>query len=198
MQTIVKSFAIMIALLGLTFGAQAQKVTYKADATKSQIKWTGKKVTGEHFGTVDLKSGTVEFDKGKFTGGTFVVDMTTIKVTDITDAGMAGKLKGHLDSDDFFSTSKFTTAELKVTKVTEVGKSKYNVTADLTIKGKKASVTFPASVYENAGVVTAVANVTIDRSKYDVKYGSGTFFEGLGDKMIYDDFYLTINIEAKK
>lgn len=102
-----------------------------------------------------------------------------------------GKLEGHLKSDDFFGVVKFPTANLSFTKVTSTGKNSFDITADLTIKGITQSILFDASIHGKK----ATANIKIDRSKFDVKYRSGSFFEGLQDNMIYDEFDLVIDLE---
>lgn len=160
------------------------------DITSSSIIWKGYKVTGSHTGTLELKSGSLTFDGDILTGGEFIIDMTSLTTTDLTGE-YAAKLDGHLKSDDFFSVGKFSTASLIITDVKSSGKNSYAVTADLTIKGITKPVTFDASVYGKK----ATANLKIDRTLYDVKYGSGSFFEGLQDNLIYDEFDLVIDLE---
>lgn len=170
----------------LTASAQTKTV----DASKSTVTWKGYKVTGSHEGTVDLKSGALKFDGDKLTGGEFVVDMTTIGSTDL-EGEYKGKLDGHLKSEDFFGTDKYPTATLKITKVKATGKNSYKVTGDLKIKSTTEPITFDMSVYGSK----ATATLKIDRSKYDVRYGSGSFFDGLGDKTIYDEFDLVVDLQ---
>jgi len=165
------------------------KKSIKTD--ESSVAWTGKKVTGQHTGTINIKSGNLEFDHGKLVGGMITIDMNSIKCTDLK-AGGATKLEGHLKSDDFFGVPNFPTSELKVTKTTAgATKGSYNVEADLTIKGITKPVTFTAEV----GKGETNAKIIIDRTDYDVRYGSGSFFDDLGDKTIYDDFELVINLK---
>ena len=160
------------------------------DVSKSTINWKASKVTGTHTGTVGIKSGSLDIEKGKLKGGSFVVDMKSIVVTDLSGTGKE-RLEGHLNSDDFFSTEKFTEAKLDITKVTEMAmKGEYAVTANLTIKGITKPISFVAKASENS----ATAEIKIDRTKYDIKYGSGSFFENLGDKAIEDTFELNINL----
>jgi hypothetical protein len=159
---------------------------------KSSLKWTGEKVSGEHWGNIKFKSGKVEVKGGKLTGGNFVVDMTTISVGDL-EGEWADKLKGHLKNEDFFNVSKHKTSTLKFKKVKEVKPNYYEVTADLTIKEKTHEIKFNAKLKNDMFTGTLV----FDRTKYDVKYGSGSFFKGLGDKMIYDDVKLEFNIATK-
>ncbi|MCM5661631.1 YceI family protein [Galbibacter mesophilus] len=163
--------------------------TKKVDAEKSEITWKGYKVTGSHVGNVTLKSGELAFDDDKLVGGNFTVDMTTIGSTDL-EGEYKTKLDGHLKSDDFFGVENHPTAKLSFTTVKATGKNSYEVTGDLTIKGETHPVTFDLSVYGNK----ATANVKIDRTKYNVRYGSGSFFDNLGDKTIYDEFDLVVDL----
>jgi polyisoprenoid-binding protein YceI len=181
--------AVLVALITFSFTAiDGEKKEIKTD--KSTVTWKGYKVTGSHYGTVDIQSGFLTFDQGKLTGGEFVVDMTTLVSNDLTGE-YKGMLEGHLKSDDFFGIDKHPTAKLVFTKVISTGKNSYKVTGDLTIKGKSAPVTFDLSVYGNK----ATANVKIDRTTYDIRYGSPSFFDDLQDKAIYDEFDLVSDIE---
>ena len=185
LKTIALAFAV--ALSTLTITAQTKKV----DASKSTINWVGKKVTGQHSGTVAIKDGALVFKKNVLKGGTFTVDMTSLTSTDLTGEYL-GKLNGHLKSEDFFGTEKFPTSTLVFKTIAAKGNGVYTVTSDLTIKGKTNPVTFDLTVKGD----TASTAFKVDRTKYDIKYGSGSFFEGLGDKTIYDDFELTVNLKV--
>ncbi len=192
----------LLAFTGFLFAfvnpTKPADVIYKVDVAKSNIKWTGKKVTGQHEGNVKLSSGSLTGNGSTIKGGSVVIDMTSMACTDLTGE-MNGKLMGHLKSDDFFSVEKNPTANFTITKVTPAGKEKANITGKLTIKGITNEVTFPASVKQAGGVLVAVANdVKIDRTKFNIKYGSKSFFEGIGDKAIDDEFILNINLVAKK
>ena len=168
------------------------------DKSKSKLNWTGKKVTGQHEGTLVLKSGKVVFnDKKELTGGEFVIDMKSIKVTDIKVAKDNKKLTNHLKSPDFFDVKNHSSAKFVVTSVKKSGDDKYDVTGDLTIKGKTHPVSFPVAVQVSDKTATARGTIKVDRTKYDVRYGSGKFFDNLGDKMIYDDFEVALDLKAK-
>jgi polyisoprenoid-binding protein YceI len=124
--------------------------------------------------------------------------MTTLTVEDISGE-WADKLKGHLFSDDFFSIEKFKTAKFVSTKIAPNGKPNgFSVTGDLTIKGITKPITFDVVVKNEAGKVTGTAALKVDRTNYDIKYGSGKFFQGLGDKAIYDEFDLEVTLVAAK
>jgi polyisoprenoid-binding protein YceI len=180
------ALAFVVALSTLAVTAQTKKV----DASKSTLNWVGKKVTGEHSGTVALKSGALVFKKNALKGGTFTVDMTSLNATDLSGE-YQGKLNGHLKADDFFGTEKYPTSTLVFKTIADKGNGLYTVTADLTIKAKTNPITFDITVKGD----TATTALKIDRTKYDIKYGSKSFFEGLGDKTIYDDFDLAVNLK---
>ncbi|AKA35823.1 YceI family protein [Flagellimonas lutaonensis] len=183
-------------VLTLVFGLSAlanpvdgEKKEVKTD--ESKVTWKAYKVTGSHTGTVNLKSGTLIFDdNGMLTGGEFEADMTSITVTDL-EGEYKDKLEGHLKSDDFFSVANHPSSKLVFTNVKSTGKNAYEVTGDLTIKGITKPVTFDVSIYGSK----ATATMKIDRAQYDVRYGSGSFFENLGDKTIYDEFDLVVDLE---
>ena len=183
--------------------AAKASTTYKVVPAASTIDWLAKKVTGQHNGKVQLKSGTVEVKGDKLTGGTFVADMTTITAEDLTDAGYNAKLVGHLKSDDFFSVEKNPTATLTITNVSPLKSvdaqgNNVTVTGNLIIKGLTNPITFPAKVAVNKGTLTATGTAVVDRTKYDIRYGSKSFFESIGDKAIDNEFTLTFNVTAKQ
>ena len=182
-----KTFAIALFTIS-TLAVSAQ--TKKVNVEKSTINWVGKKVTGQHTGTVKLQDGALVFKSNKLAGGSFNVDMNSIEVTDLKAGQGKEKLEGHLKNDDFFGTEKYPTATLDFKKIAAKKNNTYTVTADLTVKGKTAPVTFDLVVSGN----TATTNFKIDRTKYDVKYGSGSFFSGLGDKTIDDNFDIIATI----
>jgi polyisoprenoid-binding protein YceI len=181
-----KSIALALVVVLSTISVSAQ--TKKVDASKSSIVWTGKKVTGAHEGTINLKDGNLIFKGKTLVGGTFNVDMTSMTVTDLKAGQGKEKLEGNLKADDFFGTDKHETATLVFKKVTVKSPNVYTVNGDLTIKGIAKPVTFDLATTANS----ATTKVIVDRTKYDIKYNSGNFFENLGDKVIYDDFDLAV------
>jgi len=178
--------ASVIVLTTLSFATMNKEVNVK----ESSVTWTGKKVTGTHTGTIQLKSGHFKVEDEKLIGGEFMIDMTTIKNNDLTGEDK-GKLEGHLKSEDFFGIEKYPTAKLVITSVAKKGDETYGVVANLTVKNETHPVTFDLNWKENS----ASAILSIDRSKFDVRYGSGSFFDDLGDKTIYDNFDLEVNLK---
>lgn len=187
---------VLSIALALVFGFSATAKSpidgekKEVNVSESKITWKGYKVTGSHEGTIDLKSGHLVMDGNKLTGGEFVVDMTSITNLDMASGEGKEKLEGHLKSDDFFGVENHPTAKLVIKSAESMNKNSYSVKGDLTIKGKTNPVTFVVSIYENK----ATATLKVDRAKYDVRYGSGSFFDNLGDKTIYDEFDLVVDL----
>ncbi|SDF10913.1 YceI family protein [Chitinophaga filiformis] len=175
----------------------ANKVTaFQVDNRNSKLLWTAHKVTGEHTGTINISSGTLNVENNALKNGSFKLDTRSITVTDIKDADGNAKLTGHLKSDDFFAVEKFPTADFLITGIKPQGNNQYDLTGKLTIKGITNDISFPASVKVDKDKLTATAKLKIDRTKYDIKYRSKNYFENLGDKAIYDDFELDITLLA--
>jgi len=186
-----RTFSLLIAVIVFVSGSLVAQ-NKAVDVSTSQITWTGKKVTGEHMGHIHFKSGQLLFKGSELSGGEFIVDMTTITCTDLKDEEYNKKLVGHLKSDDFFGVSTFSESNLKLTSVKKAGNG-YDVKGDLTIKGKTNPIAFKVKSAGNKFMGTMV----IDRTVYDVRYGSGKFFDNLGDKMIYDEFELAFEVNMK-
>ena len=191
MKNSIKNITTLVILAFMTFSfTTAEGDKKEINVENSKVVWKGYKVTGSHEGVIAIKSGHLNFDKDKLTGGSFIIDMSTITNTDL-EGEYKGKLEGHLKSDDFFGVEKFPTASLVFTKVESTGKNSYEVTGDITIKGKTETVSFNISVYGSKANVS----LKIDRTKFDVRYGSTSFFDGLKDKAIYDEFDLVADLE---
>lgn len=178
--------------------AVAAPVAFKVDGSKSKIAWLAKKVTGSHNGFINISGGTLQVDGSTLTGGSFNVDTRTMTVEDIKDEKGNARLLGHLKSDDFFSVEKHPEASFAITSAKKKSGNTYDIIGNLTIKGISQSITFPADVVVNGNQLNAKATVKIDRTKFDIKYRSNSFFENLGDKAIYDDFTLDVELVANK
>jgi len=183
-----KNFALVVIILlsGNVLFAQAVEVNTKT----SSIQWYGKKLGSTHEGNIQLKSGNFELENDQLVAGSFVADMTSITNTDLKNGEYNQKLTGHLKSDDFFGVEQFPTANFKLTQSSKFNDGKATVKGDITIKGKTESISF--EVVRTGKEYTA--NVDIDRSKFDVRYGSNSFFDNLGDKAIDDIFTLAIKL----
>ena len=191
--------ALSVVAIGFSaFTGKEKKSVMSVNVPESKVVWLGKKVTGEHTGTINIASGDLEFSDDKLSGGSFEIDMSSIANSDIENEEYKQKLVGHLKSDDFFGVEKYPISTLVIKKVEAKSVNKYHVNGEITIKGITKSIEFPVEVSLVGSKATASATITIDRSEFDVKYGSGSFFDGLGDKMIYDDFTLNVTLVANK
>ena len=171
---------------------QASDASYTINPDQSIIVWTGREVTtSKHFGNIYFASGQFEVKSGLISSGEFVVDMTTIDNQDLPEERRP-RLEAHLKSDDFFSVESHPTALLSILSSESVADGKWLVSGELTIKTFTHPVEFEM-LNSNDGWK---ANLVFDRSKYEVKFRSGTFFENLGDKLIYDDIELAINLKT--
>ena len=180
------------AVLLFAFTNPVKTETFTVDAQRSSIDWIGRKVTGQHIGKINISSGELVYSGTALKGGSFAADMTSLTSDN-------NKLTGHLKTADFFSVDKNPISKFVITNVTFTGADRVNVTGNLTIKGITESLSFPASVKKKGNAVVAVANgVKVNRTKYDIRYGSKSFFNDIGDKAIDDEFELTINLVAKK
>ena len=189
---------VFITLLTfLSFASLAQKASTKKidiDLKQSKLEWTGKKLGGEHYGEIQLASGYLTFTKNKLTGGAFEMDMASITCVDITDEKSNKRLVDHLKSEDFFSVVRFPKSTFTITKVESKSATEYMVTGNLTIKGKTNPITFTTKLNTVNNQTVAEATMVFDRSKYDVKFGSQSFFENLGDKLVYDDVDMKVTL----
>ncbi|WP_111706791.1 YceI family protein [Lutibacter citreus] len=191
MKNSIKNLAVITVVAFITFsftGIIKEKKEIKVE--NSKIVWKGYKVAGSHEGTIALKDGSLIFSEDKLVGGEFTINMNSITNTDL-EGEYKGKLEGHLKSDDFFGVEKNPTATLVFKNVKLLGKNSYKIIGDLTIKGITNKVNFNFSIYGNK----ANASLKIDRSKFNVKYGSTSFFDNLKDKAIYDEFDLIVDLE---
>jgi len=177
-------------LVAMSFGFMTQAADVVTGQT--EFKWTGKKVTGQHYGTLPIKDSKVNEEKGQIVGGEFVLDISKMTVDDLTGEYKT-KFINHMKSEDFFQVEKWPTARLVVKKMD--GKMAYG---ELTIKDKTHAVNFPYTKKDNVYTGT----LKFDRTKYGMIYGSGNFFKNLGDKLIYNDvtldFKVTVKTSAKK
>ena len=176
--------------------AAAAAVASEASVAESDIVWTAYKITGDsHTGTLQLKSSSLELDGNQIVGGNFEVDMNTLENTDL-EGEWHQKLISHLKSDDFFGVETFPVSRFSITNVTPLENNQFEITGDMTIKEKTNPIKLIASTEVVGNELVIKANFDVDRSKFDVRYGSSSFFENLGDKAIQDNFNLDIQIKS--
>jgi len=181
-------YLTLTSLFIVNLNAQ-QKFTAKPETSK--LEWLGEKVTGDHKGTINLQSGLLVWKDNKIVSGEFTIDMTSIK-----DVDANARLEGHLKSEDFFGVEKFPVSKLVITESTPFEKGTGVVKGNLTIKGITQPVEFKASMHKTDAGKWFYANIIVDRSKYNVRYGSGSFFDNLGDKTIYDEFKIKVSLNV--
>lgn len=192
-----KTFLIILTSFFAVSLMNAQK-KYTADPSATVIDWKGdKKIGSFHVGTIDLKSGWLNVEGNALTGGEFLVDMNSLKDTDLKDDNMRAKLEGHLKSDDFFGVEKFPVSKLVITGSSKFDGGKALVKGNLTIKEATHPVEFTVTESKNGAVITYAAEIVFDRSLYDVRFGSGKFFSNLGDNAINDEIKLNVKLVVK-
>lgn len=184
--------AVLIPMLLVT-GAMGQD--YSVNTKKSTVKWKGEKITGEHTGAINVKSGTLTFEDNSLSAVSITMNMESIIVTDLSGGGK-NKLESHLRSPDFFDVKQYPEATFTSTEVVKTD-SGYDVSGKLNIKGMISTNTISVKIQRKANTVHASGTMVFDRSKHNVRYGSGSFFDDLGDKQIYDDVELEFSIMAE-
>jgi polyisoprenoid-binding protein YceI len=159
------------------------------DLDQSTLEWTGKKITGEHTGNISIQEANFQYEDGKLISGVIVINMQSITCTDL-EGEKAQNLVGHLMSDDFFDAEGFPEAELTFNDVRNVEGDSYLLKGELAIKGNIEPIEF----YANLSDSEANATIKIDRTKFDIRYGSASFFDTLGDKAIADLFEIKAHL----
>jgi len=175
---------------------------FNVQTKESKVFWTGKKVSGKHTGEISLKDGEIVLNGNKFVSANINIDMSSIICSDITNEQWNKKLIGHLKSDDFFSVEKFPESNFKTTQFTKIQNAKpdeanYTVKGILSIKGISHEITFPAKLEIRNDALWVDASLSVDRTKWDIKYGSGSFFDDLGDNMIHDMFEIKFQLVSR-
>jgi polyisoprenoid-binding protein YceI len=184
-----KRFLALMAFQALIVPFISAQGKFTADTTQTRISWLGEKVTGQHVGTIKLLSGSLNWVDNKIISGEFNIDMTSLKVSEANE-----RLEGHLKSDDFFGVAKFPVSKLIISGSTPFDKGTGVVKGTLTIKGITNPIEFKVVSQKKDDGMWYYANITVDRTKYDIRYGSGNFFDNLGDKTIFDEFKLKVSL----
>jgi len=181
-----------------SFATKPHTDNVRVDTKSSTVKWIGSKVASAHEGTINIQKGMLMINHGTLVGGQFSIDMNTIKNTDIESEEYSAKLEGHLKNEDFFNVENFPTATITIiTAVKGVGNA-YKIVANLTIKGITHPISFSADVNVNGINFLATANIKIDRTKWDITYNSGNFFENLGDYLIKDEIEFDVFLQSAR
>jgi len=179
-------------------------VKYKINPEQSSIDWKGSKPTGIHTGTIAIESGVVTTKGGAVESGNFLIDMNTITVTDLKAGEGKEDLEAHLKGsvegkeDHFFNVQEHPTAYLEITG-SEEKEGRLSLNGSLTIKGIKKDVSFPVNITEDGSSITLTTEAfTIDRTLWNVNYGSKSIFDNLGDKFVNDNIELVVTVKGNK
>jgi polyisoprenoid-binding protein YceI len=170
---------------------------FKVNSEKSLVEWIGRKVTGAHNGTIEVKEGTFTFENSNLSSGKFVIDTKSIKILDIEDPETNAQFAGHLASDDFFNSDQFPEAVFEITHAEPSGNNLYHITGNLTIKGITHPVDTTLQIVKTDNVAVLDTKIVIDRTKFNIKFRSGNFFTNLGDTLIYNNFDLNVHLVAE-
>jgi len=174
-----------------TTAAAGEGTTLAVDTEASEVVWTGRKVSGQHHGTVDIKSGSLTVNNGQITGGNFVIDLTTITDQDL-EGEYKGKLEGHLKSADFFDVENHPEATFEITGVEQGAEGGLvKVSGNLTLRGISKNITFDANVQEATDTsVKATADFNIAREDWGITYS------GQADDLISKEINLKVTLVA--
>lgn len=185
--------------------SESSSEKFTVNVAESSIEWKGFKPTGTHYGTISLDNGVFKTDDGKLQSGTFLIDMNSISVSDLEAGDGKENLEAHLKGtvegkeNHFFDVTKFPSAAFEITSTESLAAGKTRLSGNLTIKGQKHNISFPVTITNTDDQMTIESDsFTIDRTKWNVNYGSKSIFDDLGDKFINDDIELKISIKAKK
>ena len=188
-----KYFFLYLLCTSIVFSSR-----YFIDTEKSNVIWIGRKVSGEHHGVINIKSGYVDIEKESIVGGEIIIDMKSIEVVDMSDK-YNKKLEKHLKNSDFFDVELFPEAKFKIKKTHDlIMDDNILFEGNLTIKDKTIISSIPSKILMEDNIVKSIGIVDIDRTLYGITYGSGTFFEDLTDRAIDDNFTLKFKIFAAR
>ncbi|MDR7210297.1 YceI family protein [Flavobacterium piscis] len=167
------------------------------DTKESTVIWKGSNLIGSnsHTGYVYISKGELIIENGQLMGGTVEVDMNTIEDE---NHGRNSGLVNHLKDPDFFDVKKFPFSTIVLTKAASINGENKKVAGNLTIKGITHPVIFPAKMEVKEGIVKVKGKLVIDRTKWNVRYKSGKFYDLLADQTISDSIEFHIKIVAKK
>jgi rhodanese-related sulfurtransferase/polyisoprenoid-binding protein YceI len=172
---------------------------YRVDTDQSIIEWIGRNANTRHFGTIAIRSGAVTVKDGGISG-VFEIDMNSIKNTNLEGNELQPVLISHLNSDDFFFTKVFPAARFsfsgaKIAEVPFLSSPNCQINGTLELRGIKADQQFKATVTRTAdNGLTAEAHFDIDRTNWNIIYGSTRFFEHLGMHLVFDLISIQVRI----
>jgi rhodanese-related sulfurtransferase/polyisoprenoid-binding protein YceI len=181
-------------------GGRPREGSHTIDTEQSEIQWIGRNLTGSHTGTLKLLSGTIEVENGRVTRGSFTIDMHSIRDKDIENSDLRDLLNSHLASDDFFDVQRFPTAECELARITPIegatsGSPNFEASGELVMKGVSREISFRGVTGPtSAGRLAAEAHFDIDRTQWNVLYGSGKYYQKLAKHLVHDDVTVFLKV----
>ncbi len=183
--------------------ASMEAVEFRVDTTSSVIEWQGEKPTGKHTGTIQIAEGNFHANDSIVESGTFLIDMSSITVTDLEGKqkeNLENHLKGTVEGKegDFFNVNEYPDARFEVTGLSE-DNGQTMLQGNLTMKGETKNVEFPVNINRTGDQLELTSETfTIDRTQWNVNFGSKSVFDSLGDNFINDEIELTIKVMATR
>ena len=175
--------------------------TFTIDTNRSTIEWAGRNPNSRHVGTVEISEGVITSKEGSFSG-TIEIDMNSIHNVNLEGDELQPVLEAHLKSDDFFFTSMFPKATLIIEEAVPIEHGtqttpNFLVKGELSLRGVSASLDFDATVsLADENTLLLEAHFDIDKTRWNVIYGSSRFFEHLGMHKVFDLISLQLNLIA--
>ena len=153
------STLLVVLLAGLTAGSVAMAAeNYKIDTSHSMVVFRVKHLgVSNNYGRFNDVTGTYSFDAENPGESSFDVKVKTESV-DTHDA----KRDQHLKSPDFFNAKQFPVIALKSKSVKKKGDNAFEVTAELSMLGKKKEIAF---VLEHVGAGNDPWGTTVAASR---------------------------------
>lgn len=204
----------MVALAGISFvsfavsptgdetGGISEKTSgpaYNYSKAKSTLYWEGNKPGGKHHGTIEVIGGSAITDGNRISGGSFEIDMSSIRNDDVKNEGMRNRLLGHLKSEDFFFVEKYPMATFEITRVEASGGSTHLITGDLTIRGNTNEISFPAEIKMDDEMIHAQSGeIVLDRTRWDVNHMSKSIFAEMKDNFINDEMIVKLDVHLSR
>lgn len=190
---------ILTAFLFFSFFQTSGQIKYVVNTDASEIVWIGKKISGENRGKVKISKGEFETDKNNYLkSGKFDIDMRTITDEDPIDISMKAMLENHLKSTDFYDVTNFPFVNFTISTPVLLEKGNVKIKGDLTIKNIMKPIEFKALFIPSDEGYLIFSSFSVDRSQFNIKYGSATFFADIAEKIIYDDFQIILRLNVKK
>ena len=184
---------------------------FAVDTTASVVKWKAFHKGGfaPRWGTLSVQTGEISVLGDAVNAGSFVIDMQSLKVdpASVTEEGKkATDLEAHLKNADFFDVENNKTAEFKITKVEDlaaplaegegVKDANKMLSGNLTLLGNTLNVSFPAKIDVVDNTVTILADFTVNRAEWGIKFGTNE--ADPAEWMISKDIEISVDVKATK